>query len=168
MKAQPRLDRFERKLVELTKAITEAATAYESRWTLAALHRVDPEIHGRLRRQTDFWQEASRRGSEDEIVAHGEALVRGYRRAVEVMTTSGEADDAYVIGKDEASGLVIAIGHQVAAADRVAALYPDALFCSPDEIAGLLNQLGGFQTVAAIKRAWPGAMAQPQAPELHA
>lgn len=160
--------RWERKLTELTKAITGAACAYEARWTLAALHRVDPDIHARMRRQTELWLEAARRGTEDEIVTQGEALVRGYRRAVEVMSAAGESDDSYWIGRDEASGLVIAIGHQVAAADRVVALHPDAAFFTPDELAGLLNSLDGFRAIAEMKRLFPGAVALPQRPALHA
>ena len=160
--------RFEKRLSELITAITAAATAYEARWTLAALYRVDPDIHGRLRRQIDLWTEASRQGEEDEIVLQGEALVRGYRRAFEILTASGAEDDVYLLGVDEASGLRIAIGHQVAAADRVAALHPDAVWISPDEVAGLLNSLGGFQTVLAIKRRFPGAVALPQRSAHHA
>lgn len=157
-------DTFERKLQKLAASITEAATAYEARWTLAALHRVDPDIHGRLRRQIDLWQEASRHGGEDEIVAQGEALVRGYRRAVEIMVGAGAADDAYILGVDEVSGLRVAIGDQVAAADRVAALHPGTIWLSTDEVAGLLNSLDGFAAIAAMKRAWPAAVALPQRP----
>lgn len=160
--------RFEARLQRLTTEITAAATAYEARWTLAALHRVDPDIHARLQRQISLWMEASRDGDEDEIVTQGEALVRGYRRAVEVMTTANESDDAYLVGKDQPSGLVIAIGHSTASADRVAALYPEAIFVTPDEIAGLLNSLDGFGAIATMKRAWPGAIALPQKIELHA
>lgn len=159
---------WETELQRLTRAIAAAATAYEARWTLAALHRVDSEIHGRLRRQIDLWLEASRRGDEDEIVTQGEALVRGYRRAVEVMVTAEAEDDAYVMGVDEASGLRIAIGHQAAAADRVAALYPDAVWLSPDEVAGILNSLDGFRFILEAKRRFPGAVALPQRPERHA
>ena len=157
-------DAFERKLHKLASDITSAATAYEARWTLAALHRVDPDIHGRLRRQIDLWLEASRHGDEDEIVTQGEALVRGYRRAVEIMVGAGAADDAYILGADEASGLRVAIGDQVAAADRVAALHPGTIWLSTDEVAGLLNSLDGFAAIAAMKRAWPAAVALPQRP----
>lgn len=153
-----RSDRWERRLVELTRAITEAATAYEARWTLAALRRVDEDIHGRLRRQIGFWQEASRHGTEDEIVLQGEALVRGYRRAVEVMAASGESDDAYLLGRGPA-GQVIAIGHQMASADHVAALYPGAVFWDADELAGVLDDPEAFQRVSVIKRVFPGAVA---------
>lgn len=151
--------RWERKLAELAKAISEAASAYEARWTLAALHRVDSGIYFRLKRQTDLWLAASRHGDASEITMHGEGLVRGYRKAFEVMVAADEPDDAYWIGRDEASGLVLAIGNQQAAAPRVAELHPQAVFCSPDELAGLLASLGGFETIAVIKRAFPGAVA---------
>lgn len=161
-------DRFERKLVELTRAITDAAVAYEARWTLAALHRVDADIHARLRRQIDLWREASCRGSEYEIVAQGEALVRGYRRAVEVMTENGESDGAYLIGRDAGSGLTVAIGHSTASAGRVAALYPDAVFWTVDEVTAVLSESEAFQRVSAIKRAFPGAVATEFRPRTNA
>lgn len=157
-------ERFETRLANLVASITTAATAYEARWTLAALYGVDPTIHGKLRRQIGLWQEASRDGGMDDIVLQGEALVRGYRRAVEVMVASRAEDDAYMLGHDEASGLVIAIGRSQACAARVAQTHPEAVYLDADEVAGLLHGLTGFKTIAAIKQAWPGATAQPQVP----
>ncbi|ACL60610.1 hypothetical protein [Methylobacterium nodulans] len=156
---------FERRLARLVAEITAAASAYEARWTLAALHRVDAELHARLRRQIDLWLAASGSFDEDEIERQGGALVRGYRIAYARMGTEGVEDDAYLIGKDEASGLRIAIGDSPASADRVAELDPACAFFTPDEIAGLLHQLGGFRTIAAVKRAFPGALAQPWRPD---
>lgn len=155
---------FERALADLTTRVAAAATAFEARWTLAALFRVDPEIHRRMQRQIGLWHTAAKAGEEAEVVAQGEALMRGYRRAVETMEAANEADDAYLIGKDEASGLVLAIGHQVAAADRVATLHPDAVWISPDEIAGILNSLDGFRFILEAKRHFPGAVALPKRP----
>lgn len=156
-------DRVERRLAALTADITAAATAYEARWTLAALHRVDPDISSRLRRQIGLWNDATRSEDFEQVDLQGAALIRGYRKAVEVMTMSGAADDAYQIGKDEASGLTLAIGHQIASAEHVGVMHgPDVVFITPDEIAGLLNSLDGFAAIAAMKRAWPGAVALPQ------
>jgi len=157
--------RFERRMTALATQITAAATAYEARWTLAALARVEPDIHSRMQRQIALWATACRGDDDDEIVTQGEALVRGYRRAIEVMTTAGAEDDAYMLGSDEASGLRIAIGHQVAAADRVAALYPDAVWLSPDEVAGILHSLDGFRFILEAKRHFPAAVTMPQRPE---
>lgn len=156
---------FERRLTALTAEITAAATAYEARWTLAALYRADPDISGRLRRQIGLWNDAVREADPEAVEIQGRALCRGYVKAVEAMTLSGAADDAYQVGKDEASGLTLAIGHQIASAEHVAATHgPDVVFVTPDEIAGLLNSLDGFAAIAAMKRAFPGAVALPKEP----
>lgn len=155
-------DRFERRLHALTADITAAAVAYEARWTLASLFRTSSDIAGKLNRQIVLWNAAARDGDHDEIELQGRALIRGYRKASEIMSASGAEDDAYTIGKDEASGLTLAIGHQIASAEHVAQKYgPDVVFLTPDEVAGLLNSLNGFAAIASMKRAWPGAVALP-------
>jgi hypothetical protein len=51
-------------------AVSEAATPFESRWTLAALKRVDPDIHRRLLEQRSLFDQA-----------HGHRQRRGDRGA---------------------------------------------------------------------------------------
>jgi len=60
-------------------SVGEAALAFESRWTLAALNRVDADIYARLREQRALFDEAMGAGDADEIELHGAAMVRGYR-----------------------------------------------------------------------------------------
>ncbi|GJE45684.1 hypothetical protein [Methylobacterium soli] len=149
-------DCFEKRLQRLTVDITAPATAHEARWTLAALRRVDPEIGARLDRQIGLWLEAARTGDEDEIELQGGGLARGYRKAAEIMQAADAEDDSYLLGHDAASGLTLAIGHSPASAEAVKVNHgPDAVWMTPDEVAGLLQSLGGFETIAAIKRAWP-------------
>ena len=152
-------DRFERRLVKLTREITAAAVVYEARWTLAALRRVDPGLGARLDRQIALWGEASREGDEEDVLEQGEALCRGYAKAYEIMGAAGVEDDAYHVGRDD--DLILAIGPSIASAERVReVLGESAVFLTPDEAAGLLRSLGGFETIAAIKRAWPGAVVE--------
>jgi hypothetical protein len=147
---------FERRLAELTKRITDAATAFEKRWTLAALRRVNPDIAGRLGKQIDLWHAAVKLNDVGAIEKQGEAMVRGYRKAAEVLTDAQEPDDAYLVGQGS-TGLRLVIGHSPAQADAE----PGAIFFTPDELAELLPTFGGeaFQALLKIKRAFPGALA---------
>ena len=151
-------ERFERKLAKLVTAITGAAEAFERRWTLAALWRVDPDLARRLEEQRALWLEASSVGDEEDIEVQGAALVRGFRAAVARMEERGAADDAYLVGRCPKTGLVVAVGHQKAAAERVREVHgPDAIWISPDEVAELLAGLPGLKALFATKRAWPGS-----------
>jgi hypothetical protein len=137
-------------------AVDEAALAFERRWTLAALNRVDADVYTRLRGQRALFDEAMLTGRVDEIELHGAAMVRGYRKAVEVMQQAAAPDDAYRIGQDPRSGLRVAIGEK-AAAGRVRELYGDMCCITPDEVAAILANLAAFKPIAAIKRLFPGA-----------
>jgi hypothetical protein len=162
-----RSERAEREIERLQPAITAAAVAFEQRWTLAALRRVDAGLHARLLRQHALWTAALAGDDVVEVVAQGEAMVRGWRAAVAAMIAEGEQDCACLVGRDTASGLVLAIGTSLAAADQVRqSVGPDAVFLTPDEVAGLLAGLGGFETLAAIKRAFPGATASAVSPSI--
>jgi hypothetical protein len=148
---------FERKLATLTGDITEAAAAFEARWTLAGLRRTNPGIGERLVAQVELWHAAAAGGSAEAIEAQGMALVRGYRKAVEIMSTV--EPDAYVVGKCQETGFTVVIGHCPATAKHAAdAEGKDAVWLTPDEVANLLPKLSGFQTIAEIKRAFPGAL----------
>lgn len=152
------VERFENKLAKVRHGVTAAATAFEARWTLAALSRVDAELHAKLSRQIGLWHAAMRGDSAHDLERQGQGLVRGYQRAAEAMALSGEADDAFYVGHDAASGLCIAIGHQMASAAHAQEAFPGAVFLTPDEIAALLGRIMGIDQVVAVKRAWPGAV----------
>ena len=99
-----------------TAAVTDAAVAFEARWTLAALKRVDPDIHRRLVEQRSRFNEACLTGTAADVELHGAAMVRGWRAAVRTLEQVAEPVGAYLVG--EADGLRLAIGHQKAAARR--------------------------------------------------
>ena len=155
------VERFENKLARIRHGVTAAATAFEARWTLAALARVDSELHAKLTRQIGLWHAAMRGDSAHDLERQGQGLVRGYQRAAEAMALSGEADDAFYVGHDAASGLCIAIGHQMASAAHAQEAFPGAIFLTPDELAALVGRamsVRDIEGIVAVKRAWPGAV----------
>jgi hypothetical protein len=139
------------------RTTTEAAAIFESRWTMAALRRVDGDLHRRLRLQSSLFDTAMVTGTAEEIETHGAALCRGYAAATQALEAAVEPDDAYVLGFDGKSGFRVAIGHRKAAARRVRGLYANAVWITPDEVAAVLANLKAFNPVAEIKRLFPGA-----------
>ena len=61
--------------------VSEAARTFESRWTWAALRRVDRQLHHRLKEQLRLLEQALNIGSAAEIERQGAAAVRGYAEA---------------------------------------------------------------------------------------
>lgn len=157
---------FEQRLGALTRDITDAATAFEARWTTAALRRHHPEIGERLHAQVLLWHAAVASGATDAIERQGAAMVRGYRKAVEMMSIV--EPEAYVVGRCPDTGLTVVIGHCPATAQAAAeAEGSEAIHLTPDEVANLLPKLSGFATIAAIKRAFPGALAIADVDRVH-
>jgi predicted signal transduction protein with EAL and GGDEF domain len=130
---------------------SQAAIAFEARWTLAALKRVDPDLHAALLEQSAIYSQATMFGSAHDAAEHQKALARGYALAVSTMEASGAEDDAYMIGNH--NGLMVAISHQKAVQQRV----PHAIVLSPDEVALLCSVVKGMDKLAQIKQHWPGA-----------
>jgi hypothetical protein len=138
--------------------VSSAAQAFESRWTMAALNRVDVDLHLRLREQRGLFDRACVTGTAEEVEAQGGAMCRGYAAAVRALEASGEADDAYVIGKCPRTGYTVAIGEQKAAAERVRDIHGErVVWVTPNEVASLLNSVEAFKPIATIKRFFPGA-----------
>jgi hypothetical protein len=139
-------------------AVTEAAVAFERRWTLAALKRVNPDIHHRLLEQRGLFDKAATTGTPKEIEDHGAAMVRGYAKAVSVLEAVGEPDNAYLLGQDPRTGFRVAIGEQKAAAARVVELHGrSVIWITPDEVAAIIANIEAFKPIATIKRLFPGA-----------
>jgi hypothetical protein len=139
-------------------AVAEAALPFERRWTLAALKRVDPDIHRRLIAQRSLFDQALVTGAADEIELHGAALCRGYAMAVQTLERAAEPDDAYMLGQDMRSGFRVAIGSQKAVAQRVRDVHGETVvWITPDEVATIVPNLEAFKPVVAIKRLFPGA-----------
>jgi hypothetical protein len=138
-----------------------AATEFEARWTRWALFRVDPELAKRLGEQRALYTQMLLDGYENDIVMHGEAMVRGWRAAIARMDGSQggvvEPDDAYWVGDDPKSGIRVVVGQQRASEKRARELYGgDALFLTPDEVAVMAGALR-LQRVEAVKAVFPGA-----------
>lgn len=138
-------------------AVAEAALPFESRWTLAALKRVDAGIHRRLFDQRGLFDQVLITGTPEEIELHGAALCRGYAVAIQTLERVAEPDDAYMLGQDSRTGFRIAIGQQKAA-KRVRELHGNAVtLMAPDEVATIIANIEAFKPITAIKRLFPGA-----------
>lgn len=138
--------------------VSRAACAFEARWTFGALRRVDATLAQRLDEQRSLWDAACITGSDDDVALHGAAMCRGWAAGVRACEAAGLADDAYQLGRDAASGLVVAIGDQRAAADRVREIHGErVVWVTPDECARMLASIESFKFVGAVKQFFPGA-----------
>ena len=138
--------------------IAQAAMAFESRWTRLSLQRVDAELATRLHEQRNLWVEAVIKGAPGNIGLHGAAMVRGYVAATAAMEAAEAPDDAYQVGRDALSGLVVAIGDQKAVALRARERFGNGVIViSPDEIAALFASVDALKHVGIVKQRFPGA-----------
>jgi hypothetical protein len=135
---------------------SEAAQAFEARWTFALLKRVEPDLAQRLLHQREVFREACISGTNSDVARHGTGVTRGYAVAIKAMEDAGEGDDAYQVGYDERSGLGVAVGRGKAPALRVKKLYPAAIYLTVDEVAILLGRVASLKPIVATKRQWPG------------
>ncbi len=153
-----RLSQDEQAMRRWYAEVSSAASLFERRWTRHALKRVDKALAQRLQEQRDLFDRSLVTGTAAEIETQGAAMCRGYAVATKAMETSGEADDSYILGQDARSGFRVAIGHQRAAADRVAELGGQpVVWISADEVAAMMAGLEGFKQLAAVKQLFPGA-----------
>jgi hypothetical protein len=135
--------------------ITDAASAFEARWTMLALRRVDHELHEALREQQGLYYEATMHGAPGDVATQGRALVRGYAAAVNAMEQAGHHNDAYLVGRH--NGVVVVISDQKAVQSRLVDIASNgerAILMSPDEVALLMGSLEGL---SMIKQLFPGA-----------
>jgi hypothetical protein len=141
---------------QMMRKIGEHACLYESRWTLTALRRVDPELHEAFEEQRTMFHKAALFGdSDDNIREQGEAMCRGWLAVIKRMEEAGTQEDAIMLGQDIATGTTIAIGNQRAAEARVIEQHgSNVVFLTPDEVAAMF---AGLQGVAKVKALWPGA-----------
>lgn len=132
-----------------------AAAAFESRWTLRALRRVDAELYEAVCDQRSLFHEALITGEDAAVREHGEAMCRGWAAAVRRLEEAAEPDDAFLLGQDTRTGLKVAISDQRAASARVRELHGERVcFLTPDEVAAMF---AGLQGVAAVKALWPNS-----------
>lgn len=135
-----------------------AAAAFEERWTLLALRRLDRDLAIALHEQRELFHEACVVGEVRDIIDHGAALVRGYAACARALEEAQIPDDSYVLGQCATTGHKVAIGLNKASRRRVVELHgQDVTWVTPDEVATLLASSEAFMTVAAIKNKFPGA-----------
>ena len=135
--------------------VGEAARSFESRWTLAALKRVDAGLHRRFTEQQDLYHQAQITGSDHEVEEQAAAMCRGWAAVTRAMAAAGAEDDAYLLGFHGATGTRIAIGEQKHAIARVRELHGDkVIWITPDEVAALV---GGMELLKAAKGVFPDA-----------
>lgn len=147
---------------QLVADIGRAAAAFESRWTIAALRRVDPDLCARLLEQRALTDEALVTGSLDEARKHAAAMCRGYAAVARRLDEAKVEDDAYLVGFDSTTGTRIAIGEQRAAAERVREIHGERIvWVTPDELAALVASLEAFKAIALVKSYFPGAEYRP-------
>ena len=135
--------------------VAGAAEAFESRWTLNALKRVDPDLHQIFSEQQELYHEALIRGGEHEVEEQAAAMCRGWAAVARAMETAGAEDDAYLLGCHGGTGTRVAIGAQKHAIARVRELHGDmVIWITPDEVAALV---GGMELLKAAKGVFPDA-----------
>lgn len=144
--------------VEWLGAVSVAAQAFEARWTLLALRRVDAALAKRLHEQRELFVEAYVTGDVADIVEQGAAMCRGYVIAAAALEQAGAPDDAYQLGQCPNTGTMVAIGEQKAAVNRVREVYGEnVIWVTPDEIAMLFATIEALKSIGTVKRKFSGS-----------
>lgn len=132
-----------------------AADAFESRWLMCSLKRVDPGLYDAIVDQRSMFNAAVWSGKKNDIAEHGAAMCRGWAAALARMDKDNIPDDAYLLGEDIATGSKVAIGRRPSPGARVKELLDsNIVWLTPDEVAAMF---AGLQGVAQVKALWPGA-----------
>ncbi|MEG9883736.1 MAG: hypothetical protein V6Z86_03785 [Hyphomicrobiales bacterium] len=139
----------------IPRVMGQVAEAFESRWTLAALKRVDADLHRRFNEQQGLYHEALITGSDHEVEEQAAAMCRGWAAIARAMEAAGTEDDAYLLGFHGTTGAKVAIGEQKHAIARVRELHGDkVIWITPDEVAALV---GGMELLKVAKGVFPDA-----------
>lgn len=140
---------------DMRDRVAIAANAFERRWTVDALRRVDNDLYEALIDQQQMLHEAYFKGTEQEIRRHGSAMCRGWQAAVERMEKEQKPDDAYLMCEDIPTGTKVAIAKHEAAKTRIQQIYGQTVIVlTTAEVAAMF--VGG-QALAQVKGLWPDA-----------
>ena len=140
-------------LAAVMRRVSDAAAPFESRWTLRALQRLDPELHDRLVDQQQLYHEALVTGDSSDIEEQSAAMCRGWAAVARAMAAASVPDDAYLLGFH--GGVRVAIGEQKHAIARVRELHgAPVIWITPDEVAALVAGLEAFKGAKCL---WPDA-----------
>ena len=127
-------------LAAVMRRVSEAAAPFESRWTLIALQRIDPDIHERLVEQQSLYHQALITGDFSDVEEQAAAMCRSWVAVARTMEAAAVPDDAYLLGFH--AGTRIAIGEQRHAIARVRELHgAPVIWITPDEVAALVAGL---------------------------
>ena len=155
--------RTDRTVQKWWKEVSDAAQAFEARWMMLSLQRVDPKLAIALQEERDAFDQATIVGNSDEVENLGASVCRGFAAAINVMEAEGKPDTAYLLGADSVTGFKLAIGMSKGSARRVRENHgPDYTFHTPDELAAILGARiadGDTQAdfIVSVKALYPGA-----------
>lgn len=145
-------------IAAVMQRVSDAASPFESRWSLRSLRRLDRDLHDRLLEQQSLYHEALITGDAAEVEEQSAAMCRGWAAVTRVMEAAGVEDDAYLLGHDSKTGTTVAIGENRHCIKRVRDVHGErVVWLTPDEIATLFAGIEGFKTIAAVKQHFPGA-----------
>jgi hypothetical protein len=128
-------------------AVAEASRAFDSRWTMRALRRVDAALAAKFETALADWHETCLTGDDADIKEIGAGIVRGYSVIVAKMEAAAAEHDAYLRGVCLRTGTVVIISDNKACEDI------GAIHLTPDEVASLV---GGLETLKQAKAVFPG------------
>jgi hypothetical protein len=154
--------RIDRTIQHWHAEVQRAALTFESRWTILALKRHDPELAEKVHDQRNLFTEACIRGAPEDIEMHGESMLKGYLIASKALEAAQVHDDAYQIGECPNTGTRVVIGPCKGSLTRVRELHDSndalekAIHLTPDEVATLFGSIEALKRLAQVKRQWPG------------
>ena len=136
--------------------VTAAALGFEARWTRDAVRNHNPQLAA-IQEQLDRFETAMDVGTSTEVETEGGRLCRAYALISAKLAAANVPDDAYMIGRDNATGLEIIIASTPAAGEQARKHHPAAKWFSPDEVAMLISLDARAMKIAAVKAEFPGA-----------
>lgn len=87
--------------------VNEAREAFEKRWRIESVRKIDEELFDRFMEQHRLYREAIITGTDEEAQDQSDAMVRAYAAITECM--KGHIQDAYLRGYDAESGTSVII-----------------------------------------------------------
>lgn len=140
---------------ECMSMVSQAETAFRSRWRMSTLERIDKELHDLLGEQIDLYSTELISGTANDLRDQSAAMVRGWAAAVRCMEGSGDPDDAYLIGLDWASKTRVVISDHKQSIQHLPPIDGvRTLAVSPEEVAKLF---GGLGILSLTKETFPNA-----------
>lgn len=135
--------------------VGDAARAFEKRWTLATLRRVDPQLHALLIEQQADWHASLLTGDVPYLVDQTSAMCRGWAAAVKALETREQPEDAFLVGMYQDFTVIISEQRQDLGELKKRMGTDQVVVVTPDEVAAMVVGLG--DTVKAVKDLWPEA-----------